>query len=92
MARKNWFIGKSQEWLEAELNKAQSDLAAGKTLTGWSQGGDSASKQVQLSAQERITELLYSLSQIDGETYPIDSIIGNSITGVDFSNGQGSIP
>lgn len=85
MARKNWFIGKSQEWLEAELSKAQSDLSSGKTLSGWGQGGDSASKQVQATAKERITELLYSLSLIDSETYAPESVIGQSVTGLNFS-------
>jgi hypothetical protein len=42
----NYFIGKSQAWLEAELAKAQAEYAEGKSLVQASGGDASASKQL----------------------------------------------
>jgi hypothetical protein len=49
----NYFIGKSQAWLEAELAKAQAEYAEGKSLVQASGGDASASKQ--LSHEPRAT-------------------------------------
>ena len=69
-----YFLGRSQEWLEAQLQQAQEDLAAGKTLSSWGNAGDSASKQIQISAHERIRMLLNDLNAIDPDNYPSTSI------------------
>ena len=90
MAQKNRYIGKSREWLETQLSKAQDDKAAGKTLTSWGQGGDSATKQVQSTPDERIDDLLYSLSILYPDTYEPTSTVGNNVTGLDFS-GEGGL-
>lgn len=70
----NPFIGQSREQLETWLASAQTDLAAGKTLSSYGSGDVSGSKQVQMTPLERIEKLLYALYLIDPDTYPLASI------------------
>jgi len=69
-----YFPGRGQQWLEARLLRIQEDIAAGKRLTSWGAGGDSASRQVEVSALEVQRMLLNDLYLIDPDTYPIDSL------------------
>ena len=72
MAFRN-FPGKDQQWLETKLNLILEDLAAGKRLTSWGAGSDSASRQVETSAEAVRTMLLNDLYLLDPTTYPLDS-------------------
>jgi hypothetical protein len=81
----NPFIGRDQEWLEAELRLAQDDFAKGKTMTSVNAGDTGNTKQVQMSPQERIGFLLKALAILDPETYPPESVIRNTITRVAFT-------
>lgn len=69
-----YFPGKSQEWLEDQLDSCLEDLASGKTLTSWGNAGDSASKQIVSNPMERRRMLLWDLYQLAPDIYPIDSI------------------
>ena len=71
----NYFIGKSQAWLEAELAKAQAEYAEGKSLVQASGGDASASKQLAMSLERRIQQILRALHLLDPATYPADSVI-----------------
>jgi hypothetical protein len=66
----NLFAGRSIHWLQAELEKAQADLAAGKTLSAWNAEGAGGVKMVQATPQERIEQLLAALHRLDPEAYP----------------------
>lgn len=70
MARRRWFIGKSQDWLEEQLSKAQDELAAGAASTGGTEGDASFTEQVISNPQDRIDALLYELHCIAPDTYP----------------------
>jgi hypothetical protein len=70
MARRRFFIGRTQEWLEAELLKAQEDLAAGTTSTGGSEGDSSFQEMAHVNPGDRIDALLYELSFVDPAKYP----------------------
>ena len=71
----NYFIGKSQAWLEAELAKAQAEYAEVKSLVQASGGDASASKQLAMSLERRIQQILRALYLLDPATYPADSVI-----------------
>jgi hypothetical protein len=71
----NYFIGKSQAWLETELAKAQAEYAEGKSLVQASGGDASASKQLAMSLERRIQQILRALYLLDPATYPADSVI-----------------
>lgn len=73
----NYYIGKSQAWLEAELEKAQAEFAAGKVVTGASAGDASTNKQVSMSLERRIQQILKALHLLDPDTYPAESVIPN---------------
>ncbi len=70
MARRNYFLGKTKEWLEEQLSLAQDDLAAGVTNTAGQEGESQFTNEVAKSPQERIDDLLYSLYRIDPVAYP----------------------
>jgi hypothetical protein len=78
--RRRWFIGKSQAWLEAELSKAQDDLAAGTTNIGGQAGDSSFTEQQTMDPQQRIDALLLELTYVAPETYPPASIRGKRVT------------
>jgi hypothetical protein len=66
----NYFIGKTQAWLEAELAKVQEDLAAGKTLVSWGAGESNAVNVRQMSLQTRFDHLYRALHELDPDNYP----------------------
>jgi hypothetical protein len=74
MARRRYFIGQTQEWLEAQLSIAQADLAGGTTNTGGSEGDSSFQEQVGASPQERIDMLLWDLFCLDPSKYPREDV------------------
>lgn len=76
----NYFIGKDQAWLEAELAKAQADFSAGKTLVSVHAGDVSSAKQVQVDVRVRMEQLLYALYLLDPVKYPADQIRRTTVT------------
>jgi hypothetical protein len=81
----NYFVGWSQEELEEELVAAQEDLAAGKS-TVMAQAGEARSgSQVEISAQERIKQLLKALNLLNPTQYPIDQVTAVTCTRACFS-------
>jgi hypothetical protein len=80
----NYFIGKSQAWLEAELAKAQADFASGKTTTSVSAGDASSGKQSMMSLERRIQQILKALFLLDPVTYPAVDVIPNRMTRASF--------
>jgi hypothetical protein len=80
----NPFIGWNQQDLEAELRRAQEDLAAGKTITQNRSGDVGKVEQVEASALTRIRQLLIALNKLDPTTYPADQISPVNRTKVTF--------
>ena len=76
----NYFAGKTQVWLETQLERAQSDMAAGKTITSVSSGDVASGKQIETNTKERIERLLYALSLLDPDTYPMASSVRTTRT------------
>lgn len=70
----DYFIGWSQEDLEAELRAAQEDLAAGKSTTQAGAGDASVQNRVEKSIEERIKLLYRALNKKDAIKYPIAQI------------------
>lgn len=66
------FQGRTLEWLESELELAQEDLSAGKTLTSTSAGDASAGMERVAGAtpEARISKLKHELSFVDIAKYP----------------------
>jgi hypothetical protein len=85
MAQLNYFVGQSVEWLEAQLQQVQEDLAAGKTLIQWGAGDSSGIRKVQLTPQYRFQLLYYALSQLDPDTYPVAAQVPRNRTKAVFS-------
>ena len=70
----NPYIGRTQAWLEAELAKAQQELANGVQIHTSGSGDVSASGSIQRSAETRISQLLLALNRLDPVTYPAEDI------------------
>jgi hypothetical protein len=70
MSAINYFIGKTQAWLEAELAIVQEDIAAGKTLVSWGAGESTAVNVRQVSLQTRWEMLYRALNELDPDNYP----------------------
>ena len=70
----NPFVGWTQAELEAELEKAQADLAAGKTTVSAGEGAVSFTKLVQTSPAKRVEMLLRALNKVAPATYPLSDI------------------
>lgn len=70
----NYFIGWTQARLEAELTKAQQELAAGASIQSGSGGDTSFSQISQIPIQQRIEMLYRALNALDSTTYPAASI------------------
>lgn len=66
----NLFVGKSQAWLEEQLNEAQDALAAGGNITGGGVGEVSFTQDARLRVEHRVINLLKALSILDPEKYP----------------------
>ena len=80
----NYLIGLSQATLEAELAKAQADFMAGRTVTSVSAGDASTGKQMVMSVERRIQQLLKALHILDPVTYPAADVIPNKLTKAKF--------
>lgn len=80
----NPFIGWNQQDLEAELRRAQEDLAAGKTITQNRSGDVGKVEQVEASALTRIRQLLLALNKLDPVTYPANQITPSNRTKAAF--------
>ena len=85
MTRMNYFIGKSQAWLETELDKCQADYAAGKTTVSVSAGDATTGKQVSMSLERRMQQILKALHILDPVTYPASSVIPQRQTKAAFN-------
>jgi hypothetical protein len=70
----NYFIGKSQAWLEEQLSSAQADAASGKTTTSVTTSDLSTGKVIEVDVGTRIERLLYALYLLDPITYPLNQI------------------
>jgi hypothetical protein len=82
-----YFIGRSQAWLEAELFKAQEELAAGNTVMTVTTGDTQTGAQVQVNIKERIEMILKELNILDDETYPSSAIVRTTRTTPQYQNG-----
>lgn len=82
----NPFIGKSQDWLETELAKAQDDLAAGKSTISANSGDIGVRNQLDFSLRERIRLILQALSILDSTSYPPASITPSGATKIVFNS------
>ena len=69
-----YFPGRGIQWLQARLERIQEDIAAGKTLTSWGSGGDSASRQVNTDPLAVQRMLLNDLNIVAPATYPVESL------------------
>jgi len=70
----NYFIGKSQSWLEEQLASAQADAASGKTTTSITTSDLSTAKVIESDVSTRIERLLYALYLLDPINYPLTNI------------------
>lgn len=84
----NYFAGWSVQELEVELRRAQSDLAAGSSLTSGGTGEVNSQSQVDKSPDERVAMLLRALSKLDPERYPPGSSVATRATKIVFSQSQ----
>lgn len=66
----NYFAGKTQAWLEAELAKVQADLAGGSATLSAGSGEVNRAVSIQADAQVRYQRLYYALYILDPDTYP----------------------
>jgi len=66
----NYFIGRSQQSLEADLANAQEDLAAGKSVMDASSGDVSKRESMMGSIEKRIRLILQALTVINPTLYP----------------------
>jgi hypothetical protein len=80
----NPFIGWSQADLEAELVKAQTDFAQGKTTVGASDSNVMVKNAVDTKPGERIRLILYALHKIAPSAYPIGDVTPTTQTRVVF--------
>jgi hypothetical protein len=81
----NFFVGWSQQELEAELRAAQEDLAAGKSTISSQAGEVRSGAAVELSAQERIKLILRALNKVNPEEYPVADVTAITSTRAAFS-------
>jgi len=70
----NYFIGKSQSWLEEQLASAQAEAANGKTTTSVTTSDLSTGKVIESDVSTRIERLLYALYLLDPASYPLANI------------------
>ena len=70
----NPFVGKTQVWLEAELAKAQDDLASGSSTVSGGEGTVQFSRVLHQSPGARIEMILRALNVLAPNTYPLTSI------------------
>lgn len=80
----NYFLGRSQPQLEADLAAAQSDLAAGKQISRATVPGIDVTNAMELTITDRIKFILIALSRLDPVTYPPQ--MQSSITRIAFGS------
>jgi|APGre2960657404_1045060.scaffolds.fasta_scaffold03325_4 hypothetical protein len=80
----NLYIGWEKHELQAELRRAQEDLAAGKTIVDTNTGDVSKGEQVEASAITRIRQILRALNALDPANYPADQITPRNRTKATF--------
>jgi len=88
----NYFIGWSQEDLEAELRVAQEDLAAGKATSRAGAGESNTESRIEKTIEDRIRLIFRALNALDPDTYPIDQITPSSVVQVTFGTPDPVIP
>lgn len=88
----NYFLGRSREQLEADLEAAQADLAAGKSTTSAGSGLVTIRSQIELTPQRRIEMILKALNAIAPVDYPIDDITIRDVVKVGFSQADPTTP
>lgn len=81
----NYFIGMSQEDLEAALAAARADLLAGKSTVAAASGLVSIKSEIELTPQTRIELIYQALSILDPGTYPPEQINRTNVLRVGFS-------
>ena len=69
----NPFIGRSLQWLEANIQQAQDDLAAGKNIESVGSGDVRKQERIEKSIESRLMLLLAAASLKDPDKYPPDS-------------------
>jgi len=67
----NYFRGKSQAWLEAQLAMAQADASAGKATTSITTSDLSTGKIIEVDADTRIRRLEWALYELDPIKWPL---------------------
>jgi hypothetical protein len=93
----NYFVGKEKPELEAWLEQAQEDLAAGRSTTRvnarGNAGGVDSEEVIEIDVRTRIEQLLFALNQLDPVAYPASSCRRVSRTQVEvypyWANGAG---
>lgn len=65
----NYFVGKSQTWLETELAKVVSELSAGKVRISTSSGDVSSQSMIEADLTTRYDRLYYALYLLAPSTY-----------------------
>lgn len=81
----NPYLGRSQDQLEADLAKAQADLAAGKQVIRADVPGISVYNQVEITILERIRQILRALNVLAPSQYPLDQITPTRATRAIFN-------
>lgn len=80
----NYFLGRSQDWLEKQLRLQQQNLALGKTTTAVGAGDTHSGSAVQIGTVECIRMILAALSILDPATYPPEQVTPVTETRVTF--------
>jgi hypothetical protein len=80
----NPFVGRSQEWLELELEKAQNAYSSGGLITSSTSGDVSVSRQPDIKSDTRVKQLLRALCRLDPEKYPPEECIPVTETRMTF--------
>lgn len=74
------FPGKTQVWLEAELEKVLADLASGKVVVSSGAGDSNVSERVEFNLADRKRMILQDLNQLAPATYPAATVLGSKRT------------
>lgn len=79
-----YFPGKTQSWLETQLDSVLTDLASGAAIMSGGSGDANYNKQIQSSALGRRKMLLHDLHVLAPSTYPADVVNGPNKTQAHF--------
>lgn len=82
----NPFFGRSWDTLAADLEAAQDDLAAGKTISSSGVGETRKTEQVEISARERIRQILLAMNRLRPDAVPLDQISPDRTVRVVFNS------